>query len=518
MNPGRDGACRRVRKVSNFEFDQTLHTMNARSTMALFAIVVCWTMTAFGQLTVQWTIGGNGTMSSIKETATGGFIATGMVGEDVLFMTVDASGANVLQYAYGGSGLDSGSDVIQTVDGGYILVGTTFSNDGDVTGNHGGGDIWVVKLNEVGVIQWQRTLGGGSVDEGTSVLQTADGEFLVLGTVGSSDGDVIGNHGDQDIWVARLDASGDLNWSICLGGSGQDHGSDWLLLNDSASVIVAGATRSNDGDVTGNHGNQDFWVAKVEASGTVIWQKCFGGSNSDVAASIEATMDGGYLLAGWSFSNDGDVTPSSFNAGYSDMWMVRLDLMGDVQWQKSLGSLMNDRALVARRTYNDGYLVLADVDQTGGDITVSPWGYWIGFLNASGDLQWQAQWGGPNDSPMAMEVTADSGLVAIGNKFQGSWTWTAVKFGAINMATPEAERKRFSASPNPTSGAIRLVFTTPTAKEIRVIDPTGRSIMGTAISGSSSAQIDLSDYADGLYSVQVTFSTGERAAERLVKE
>ncbi len=112
--------------------------------------------------------------------------------------------------------------IYQTADGGYIVFGSTYSNNGDVSGNHGGYDTWVVKLNAAGVIEWQKCLGGTSTDYGYSIQQTADGGYIVSGYTQSNNGDVSGNHGGGDIWVVKLNAEGSIEWQKCLGGSSYD--------------------------------------------------------------------------------------------------------------------------------------------------------------------------------------------------------------------------------------------------------------------------------------------------------
>jgi hypothetical protein len=165
------------------------------------------------------------------------------------------------QKCYGGSNYEYGNDIQQTTDGGFIIAGKTDSNDGDVTGNHGYSDYWVVKTDQSGIIEWKKTYGGLSDDVANSIQQTTDGGF-----------------------------------------------------------IVSGYSYSNDGDVTGNHGGRDFWVVKTDQSGTIQWQKTYGGSGYDVSNSIQQTIDGSYILSGYSYSNDGNV---SGNHGLLDYWILK---------------------------------------------------------------------------------------------------------------------------------------------------------------------------------------------------
>ena|SRR5450432_1763948 len=129
------------------------------------------------------------------------------------------------QKSLGGSGDDQANSIVKTVDGGFIIAGTSKSNDGDVTGHHGSidsTDAWVVKLSSSGSIQWQKSIGGSGVDELDQIIPTNDGNFVAIGHTSSNDGDVSGNHGDWDIWVVKIDRNGNILWQKCLGGSLRD--------------------------------------------------------------------------------------------------------------------------------------------------------------------------------------------------------------------------------------------------------------------------------------------------------
>jgi len=234
------------------------------------------------------------------------------------------------QKCLGGSNDDEAYSVQQTSDGGYIVAGSTRSNDGDVSGNHEEvwwlvWDFWVVKLDRYGDIEWQKCLGGSDSDWAESIQQTNDGGYIVAGYTGSNDGDVSGNHGEKDFWVVKLDRYGDIEWQKCLGGSGGGgSGGDYAYSVQQTSdggYIVAGETWSNNGDVSGYHGGGDVWVVKLDRYGDIKWQKCLGGSSWDWAYSIQQTNDGGYIVAGLTRSNDGDV---SGNYGEKDFWVVKL--------------------------------------------------------------------------------------------------------------------------------------------------------------------------------------------------
>ena len=190
----------------------------------------------------------------------------------ILFITTFCSTAQPTiewQKSLGGTGSDGATTIQQTADGGYIVAGASISTDGDVTGNHGGNDYWVVKLNSTGTITWQKCLGGTGDDFASSIQQTIDGGYIVAGYSESTNGDVTGNHGGQDYWVIKLDSTGSITWQKSLGGTSQDYAYAIQQTAD-GGYIVAGYTTSTDGDVTGNHGDYDYWVVKLSPAVGVV--------------------------------------------------------------------------------------------------------------------------------------------------------------------------------------------------------------------------------------------------------
>jgi hypothetical protein len=182
--------------------------------------------------------------------------------------------------SFGGSGFEYASSIKQTPDGGYIVAGSTQSYDGDVSGNHGGYDCWVLKLSSEGDVEWTKTLGGSKSDNANSVDVTSDGSYVVAGSTESNDGDVSGNHGSTDFWVVKLSSKGIIQWQKCFGGSGSENANSIQQTSDNG-YIVSGYSSSDDGDVTGNHGEGDYWVVKLSSEGIIQWEKCLGGSAED---------------------------------------------------------------------------------------------------------------------------------------------------------------------------------------------------------------------------------------------
>jgi hypothetical protein len=312
------------------------------------------------------------------------------------------------QKCLGGTLNDSSSSIKQTTDGGYIVVGESYSNDGDVTGNHGASDYWVFKLNTTGVLEWQKSLGGTDVDSPSSIIQTTDGGYIISGYSSSNDGDVIVNYGNGDFWIVKLSSTGIISWQKNLGGTGYDSSSSIIQTTD-GGYIISGTSTSNDGDVTTNYGITDYWVVKLSSIGVIEWQKNLGGTANDYSFSILQTTDGGYILCGQSNSNNGNVTG---NHGGIDSWVVKLSIIGVIEWQKSLGGTGNDSLSSILQTSDGGYILCGQSNSNDGDVTGNHGGNdsWVVKLSSTGIIEWQKSLGGTgNDYSFSILQTTDGG-------------------------------------------------------------------------------------------------------------
>ncbi len=380
---------------------------------------------------IQWqkALGGTGEdiARSIQQTTDGGYIMAGSSRsnngdvsgnhgrEDVWVVKLDNTGAIQWQKALGGTDDDIAYSIQQTTDGGYIVAGASASTNGDLSGNHGYFDSWVVKLDNTGAIQWQKSLGGTDNDIAYSIQQTTDGGYILVGNSRSTNGDVTGNHGNGDAWVVKLDNTGIIQWQKALGGTNYDDASSIQQTTD-GGYIVAGYSNSNDGDISGNHGGRDFWVVKLDNIGAIQWQKALGGTGLDDASSIQQTADGGYIIAGNAGSNDGDV--SGFHGGIGpDSWVVKLDNTGAIQWQKALGGTGFDNGSSIQQTADGGYIIAGLSNSNDGDVTGNHGDvdYWVVKLNNAGAIQWQKSMGGTGvDGARSIQQTADGGYITAG--------------------------------------------------------------------------------------------------------
>ena len=235
-------------------------------------------------------------------------------GNEDCFVSADCSWKTV----FGGSGHDYIYD-IGSMNGSIYAVGSSDSNDFDITGNHGGQDFLVAKLNSTGQLLWTKSFGGSGTDIATSVT-FIDNNIWVLGYSNSTDGDITGNKGDFDLWLLKLDTDGNLLWQKNYGGSNDDRSSDIDLdLSLPANLLIAGYSKSSDGDLTFNHGDYDYWLLCVNTNGDIIWQQSLGGSGTDIKPSI-STKSGNVDIVGSSNSTDGDITNPL--GGYDVWWLT----------------------------------------------------------------------------------------------------------------------------------------------------------------------------------------------------
>ena len=390
-------------------------------TRFLFFILFIFSTSMYAQApAIQWQKSYGGTnnefASSIKKTTDGGYILAGATTSndgnvtgnhgtyDYWIVKIDMNGSILWQKTYGGFLHDRALDIIQTLDGGFIIAGNTDSaGNNDIGQGFQMDDFWIVKTYTIGNIQWQKCYGGSQRDIPHSIQQTFDGGYIVAGESNSHDGDVIGNHSFgnyMDYWVIKLDSTGTLQWQKCYGGLNIDVAYDIHQTKDSG-YIIAGYASSVDGDLTAHKGYDDYWVIKTNSTGFIQWQKSMGGTSAERASSIEQTFDGGYIVAGYTDSNDSDVT------GYhsiplnnpSDYWIIKLDSLGSFQWKKCYGGYENDLGYTIKQTQEGGYIVAGRSNSTDGDVTGNHFGgdYWILKLDALGIIQWENCYGGSGD-------------------------------------------------------------------------------------------------------------------------
>jgi len=321
------------------------------------------------------------------------------------------------QKNYGGSYIECNSYVIPTSNNGYLIAASSNSNDIDVSGNYGGFDFWVLQTDATGTLVWQKSY-GGSLNEGVHrAIQTSDGGIVVVGYAESSDGNLTGNNGLKDMWILKINADNSVAWQKNFGGSADDEATDIIEAAD-GSFIVIGNTSSTDGDVLQNKGFNDYWILNIDTAGTVIWQKTFGGSSDDIASSVVQTDDGGFIIAGSSFSTDGDIENHFYTNNYSDYFIIKTDDHGNKEWVKNYGGNATDNLTQILKTGDGGYMLCGFSDSDNGDVTGNHGNMdtWVIKISSTGGIQWQKSVGGSADD-MAFSITqrTDGDYVLCGN-------------------------------------------------------------------------------------------------------
>jgi uncharacterized repeat protein (TIGR01451 family) len=305
------------------------------------------------------------------------------------------------QKSLGGSKIEYDGDrepvlrIIKTSDKGYAMAGTSYSSDGDVSGNNGKHDAWIIKLNEKGALQWERNFGGNDWDWVNSIQQTSDGGFVIIGVVNSTNAPFDHRPGRFDVWIMKLSYNGDLEWQKFYGGSDWDYGQS-ILQTDDGGYIFCGRTESINGDVSGNHGKSDIWVVRLNPSGNIMWQKCYGGVYSEFGNCISKTNDGGYIIGGWQSQTGSDVQYENDMQSY----VIKIDANGNQEWEKKYGGSHFEGINSIKQTSDGGYVFVGTSCSNDGDVTgnhVDPFGYhdsWVVKLDHAGNLTWQKCIGG----------------------------------------------------------------------------------------------------------------------------
>ena len=321
------------------------------------------------------TIGGskNDAFNAVTKTIDDGYIAAGYAQSndgDIIskanisydFLVSKFSSENILEWQkhFGGSKNDKALDIIQTLGGDFIVLGSSESSDLDVSENAGSKDFWLVKLSNNGMLLWEKSFGFLGEDYGTTLLETKDGGFLITGVldVSASNGQgnaksTIINHAGGDYWVLKTNNLGALEWSRYFGGSFTEIPLG-IVETDNHNYIIVGSSDSNDFNISNNNGSYDFWMTKIAPDGSLLLEKTFGGSEIDEASAIIATNDGNFIIVGDTRSADKDV---SKNNGAADIWILKVSKEGNLIWEKTIGGSSFEVAKAIYKTQDNGFLI-----------------------------------------------------------------------------------------------------------------------------------------------------------------
>ena len=363
----------------------------------ILALILLFNFTSFLSLNAQWarTYGTSEDECaySICQTSDGGYVVAGVAGYtfytglyyriyyDFWILKLTSSGEIEWEKIYGIYGYrndDITSSIQQTSDGGYIVAGYTESFGAGLD------DFWILKLTSSGEIEWQQTYGGGNSEDGYSIQQTSEGGYIVTGSTNSF------GTGLRDFWILKLSSNGVIEWQKAYGGSEYELAYSIQQTND-GGYIVAGYTESF------GAGLDDFWILKLASNGTIEWQKTYGGSQSEEAYSIQQTSDGGYIVAGQTWS---------FGSGSGDILVLKLASNGTIEWQKTYGGSQSEEAYSIQQTSDGGYIVAGFGS---GDFLVLK-------LASDGTIEWQKTYGGYNvDEASSIQQTNNGGYIVAGS-------------------------------------------------------------------------------------------------------
>ena len=327
--------------------------------------------------------------TAVQQTADGGYVMVGVTysygagQSDVYLVKTDALGNMEWQQALGGSDYDCGHAVQQTTDGGYIVIGDTNSYGA------GQSDAYLVKADALGNMEWQQTFGGSDYDCGHAVQQTADGGYIVTGETHSY------GAGQSDVYLIKTDALGNMEWQQTFGGSDYD-GAFHVRQTTDGGYIIGGATNSY------GAGLCDFYMVKTDALGNMEWQQTFGGSDWDDGLTAEQTADGGYVMVGETYS---------YGEGGGDVYLVKTDALGNMEWGQTFGDSDWDVAFSGQQTTDGGYIMAGLTYSYGAGQSDA----YLVKADALGNMEWQQTFGGTySDYATCVQQTADGGYIVAG--------------------------------------------------------------------------------------------------------
>ena len=303
---------------------------------------------------------------------------------------------------FGGSDEEVARKMIELREGGYAMVGSTKSIDGDFSDRVANDwDMFLIKMDEQGEVTWKKTYGGSGDDFGFSLLETPEGGFVLIGYSNSQDGDVPPTMGYHDNWIIKVDTLGGIIWKKSIGYSGHDHAYNVISTTDGGYFfngfldVTASNGEGNSGksSQTNRHGVGEFWCHKIDAHGNIQWQRYFGGTNNDRSYDAIETRQGNFLVVGTSESEDVDV--KNPKGGY-DVWVVMISPRGDLLWENSYGgSLVDEASNVIEDSYGN-FRVIGNTHSEDMDVT-DPKGSsdaWQIALDKSGKLISSYNFGG----------------------------------------------------------------------------------------------------------------------------
>lgn len=371
--------------------------------LTIFFIVIFSSVLAFtvyGQITWSKMYGGHDLDEAFCSVATSNqsFVIAGrtnsFASDDLWVIDVDSAGNIIWQKSYIGAGAGSANSITKTNDG-YVLAGYVLSVAQDK-------DLWVLKLDQSGNVIWQRTIGTSTDDEGYSIQLSSTGGYIVAGTTGIP----------KDAWIISLDYDGNVVWQKSYASSNDDEG-----------FSVISVPGNNGHAFAGSYNGENLWVVKLDPNGDVVWQKTYVAQSNfgDFAKSIIRTSDNGFLVSG-------RKDTSNLNRLY-DAWVLKLDFSGNLQWERTFGSAMNDWAESAVIAMDGNYIIGGITDRLG----AGEWQPWIMKLNHQGFMLWQKFY--PPGYLRSVQAALDGGISFAGLGLPDQKFWAVKTDGNGDLPT-----------------------------------------------------------------------------------
>jgi hypothetical protein len=315
----------------------------------------------------------------------------------------------------GGSDNEEANRLLPTNDGGILLSGYSYSNDGMLSGNNGWQDGWLIKTNANGHLEWQTTIGGNGADVIEAIEEVNDG-YILAGWSSSTEVDFINSNGLEDGFIAKIDFKGNVQWIESFGGSSMDKLFD-LEITEDGDIVAVGYLMSPNVSMTTyqHHGLLDLWVVKLDQDGQLIWQNTYGGSDDDFAYAITTMSDGTFAIAGSSDSMDGQV---GGNNGEWDGWIINIDNDGKLLWSESFGHEGNDKIQEVIIYQNEIYAIGSSNSSSLPDHH-GKYDAWVVHFSENGVLLDEFNYGSPGKDLIHGAISTPNGIYVTGESENG---------------------------------------------------------------------------------------------------
>jgi hypothetical protein len=527
--------------------------MKTQKTFFCFALALCACLNMFAQVVFQkaFSLQNESTGLCTIQTADGGFMIAGTTGGSnsysqgtITLTKTDQNGTVLWNKNYIGNLGEYVSAIIENPDGTYTLIGATYSGS---SGPYG--DALMMKVTSTGVFLWNKAYTGSAQEYGTALMRLPNGGYVFCGTTRTN------SAGGDDLYIVRTDSLGTPVWSSRIGGGGNDNARSLVLADDGSLMVFGGvASFANAaeaflcklnitsgnlmwnkrysnimGDVNGMNvlkttdggyflsgwcyatiaSAQNFYILKTDSAGSPIWSHVYGGIGEEIAFSACATSDGGFAICG---------STRSFGAGQQDMYLIRVNSLGSMQWSSTYGTPGNEIAYnVVQAT--DGGFVLTGVTSTG---------FFAGYSKMMVVKTDALGYTGCDYIPATSVKYSDTAIVNTATPVIGSMMSTynvpftttsgildSTLCSTVSIFEPAENLTSFSLFPNPSTTTATLSFENTTPKEIRVLNLLGQEVFRLTNTNEQRIELTVENWPSGVYVVEVK-SGSKLAVQKLI--